>query len=297
MGLLAIAPAQASPPGDDWTLETKQDDDKLIQQRFTKLKANPFDRKQWRALEQALGRGGLIRKIEAASDRAPDSVALQILRAQGEMVDGDPAAAAARLAKLAGKAGSWEKRVFDMRVDALEQAKSWSEAIDVLEAEAKSRPKDADDLLERAYKLADRASMHDRALELAQGLSKLDPKDTGALVRVARAARGAGKHELSDESYEKAIGKSKGDARNELVAERARARLDAGHTGEAAKLLWDLLDDGGRGRADQREGWWADLETCYRKEARSEVLVHELEQWLEQDKHGREVAAWQALAR
>jgi thioredoxin-like negative regulator of GroEL len=295
--LLALAvPVEASPP-DEWTIETAPDDDKLVAQRFEKLRANPFDHKQWRALEQALGRGGLIRRIETASDRSPGNLALQILRAQAELARGDGRAAADRLAKLAGKAGKWESRVFDMRIDALEQAKSWSDAIDALAAAASKDAKEAKRLLDRAYKLADRASMNDRALELAEKLAELEPKDVTAIVRVARAARAAGKHTLSDESYEKAIGKAKGDARNELVAERARAQIDAGQTGKAATVLWELLDDATRGRADQRESWWEDLETCYRKEARSEILVEELEKWLTDAKHGKEVAAWQALAR
>jgi hypothetical protein len=299
--LLALAvalalPVEASPP-DDWTIETRPNDEKLVKQRFDKLRANPFDNKQWRALEKALGRGGLIRKIEAASDRTPDNVNLQILRAQGELLSGDARGAADRLTKLDGKAGRWDRRVFDMRIDALEQAKAWSEAIDVLEAEAKATPKDAERLLERAFKLADRASMSDRALELAKALAAKKPKDPAALVRVARAARSAGKHDESDAAYEKAIAKAKGDAKSELIAERARALVDAGKTGAAAKLLWNLLDDGSRGRADQRESWWDDLETCYRKEARSEVLVDELGKWLESPKHVKEVAAWQALAR
>lgn len=289
-------PVHASPPEDDWTIETKRDDDKLIEQRFTKLKANPFDRKQWRALEQAVGRTGLIRRIEAASDRAPDSAALQILRAQGELLQGDARAAADRLAALHGKAGKWNDRVFDLRVDALEEAKAYTEAIDTLEAAAKDKPKEAERLLERAYRLADRGSMHDRALELAEALAAKD-KDVDATIRVARAARAAGKMDTSDAAYEKAIAKAKGDSKNELAAERARAQLDAGATGKAAKMFWDLLDDPSRGRADQREGWWADLENCYRKEARSEVLVDELTAWLEDAKHGKEVAAWQALAR
>ncbi|PRQ07763.1 tetratricopeptide repeat protein [Enhygromyxa salina] len=302
IGLAGLAtalslPVVAAPPDDDWTIETQPDDDKLVKQRFDKLRANPFDGKQWRELEKALGRGGLIKRIESASDRSPSNVALQILRAQGDMLQGDPAAAAARLAKLHGKSGKWDRRVFDMRIDALEQAKSWAEAIDALELEAKTDPKEAERLLERAYKLADRASMHDRALELAKLLAAKLPKDVGATVRVARAARGAGKHDESDAAYQKAIAKAKGEAKSELVAERARAMIDAGHPGDAAELLWDMLDDAARGRADQREGWWDDLETCYRKEARSEILVSELRKWLEDAKHGKEVAAWQALAR
>lgn len=294
--LLAV-PVEASPPDDDWTIETRPNDDKLVDQRFDKLRANPFDTKQWRALEQAIGHGGLVRRIESASDRSPDNVALQILRAQAELQDGDPQAAANRLAKLAGKAGKWEPRVFDMRIDALEQAKAWTPAIDALEAAAAANSKDAERLLERAYKIADRAGMNERALALAESLAAKKPKDVTAIVRVARAARAAGKHDDSDAAYEKAIAKAKGDAKSELIAERARAQIDAGNTGKAAKLLWDLLDDPNRGRADQREGWWDDLETCYRKEARSEVLVAELDKWLGDAKHSKEVAAWQALAR
>jgi predicted Zn-dependent protease len=295
--LLTLAlPVEASPPGDDWTIETKRDDDKLIDQRFAKLRANPFDRKQWRALEKTLGRTGLLRKIEAASDRSPDNQALQILRAQGELAQGDARAAADRLTAIEAKAGKWTERVFDMRIDALEQAKAWTEAIDALEAAAQAKPKQAQPLLERAYRLADRASMHDRALALAEELAARD-KDVSATIRLARAARAAGKADVSDAAYEAAIAKSKGDSKNELGGERARAQLDAGATGKAARMLWDLLDDASRGRADQRDGWWADLETCYRKEARSEVLAHELDAWLADAKHGKEVAAWQALAR
>jgi tetratricopeptide (TPR) repeat protein len=300
-GLLGLSvalswPVHASPPDDDWTIETKRDDDKLIDQRFSKLRANPFDRKQWKALEQALGRTGLARKIEAASDRSPDNAALQILRAQSDLLSGDARAAADRLAALDGKAGKWNDRVFDLRVDALEEAKAWTEAIAALEAAAKDKPKEAERLLERAYRIADRASMHDQALALAEALAAKD-KDVDAMIRVARAARAAGKPDKSDAAYEKAIAKAKGDAKNDLAAERARAQLDAGATANAAKMLWELLDDPSRGRADQREGWWADLESCYRKEARSEILVDELEKWLEDTKRGKEVAAWQALAR
>lgn len=296
--LVALAiPVEASPPGDDWTLETRKDDEKLIEQRFAKLRSNPFDDKQWRALEKALTRGGLIRKVNRAVGSSPNNTALQILAAKGEMLEGDPRAAADRLAKLHGKSGKWNKRIFDMRVDALEQAKAWAEAIDALEAQAKADSHDAERLLERAYKLADRAAMHERALSLAQAIAAKHPKDIGALTRVARAARGAGEDKLADEHYAKAIAKSKGDSKNDLIAERARARIEAGETSDAATLLWDLLDDANRGRADQREGWWNDLESCYRKEARSEVLVAELEAWLETPKHGKEVAAWHALAR
>jgi Flp pilus assembly protein TadD len=296
--LLGTSSAEAAPPDDDWTLETEEDDDKLVSQRLAKLRANPFDAKQWRALEQSIGRGSLVARITSASDRNPDDVVLQILRAKGDIVKGDPKAGADRLAKLAGKAGRWEKKVFDMRIDALEEAKAWSDAVGALETEAGKRgKKDAEPLLERAFGLADRAAMHEKALELAEQLAAANPKDPDATVRVARAARSAGKAAKADEAFVQAIAQAKGDTKLELMAERARARLDAGESAEAAKLLWELLDDASRGRADQRETWWEDLETCYRKDARSEVLADEIEKWLNDAKHAREVAAWHALAR
>lgn len=298
VGLAPALPALAAPPDEDWTLEAGSDDDRLVAQRFDKLRANPFDAKQWRALEQAIGRGSLVGRITSAAERDPDDVVLQILRAKGDIVQGDPKAGAERLAKLEGKAGRWEKKVFDMRIDALEEAKAWSDAIAALEKEAGKRgKKDAEPLLERAFGLADRAGLHDKALELAEQLSSQNPKDADATVRVARAARAAGKGAKADEAFVQAIGQAKGDEKLELMAERARAKLDANQAAEAAKLLWELLDDAGRGRADQREAWWEDLETCYRKDARSEVLADEIEKWLEDAKHAREVAAWQALAR
>ena len=272
-GFAGFASAFAAPPDEDWTLETHEDDDKLVAQRLAKLRANPFDAKQWRALEQSIGRGTLVARITTASDRNPDDVVLQILRAKGDIVKGDPRAGADRLAKLEGKAGRWEKKVFDMRIDALEEAKAWADAVSALESEAGKRSKkDAEPLLERAFGLADRAAMHDKALELAEQLAAANPKDADATVRVARAARGAGKSAKADEAFVQAIGQAKGDAKHELMAERARARLDGGEAAEAGKLLWELLDDEGRGRADQREGWWEDLETCYRKDARSEEI-------------------------
>jgi hypothetical protein len=290
--------ASAAPPDEDWTLETSEDDDKLVAQRLAKLRANPFDAKQWRALEQSIGRGSLVARITAAADRNPDDVVLQILRSKGDIVKGDPRAGADRLAKLEGKAGRWEKKVFDMRIDALEEAKAWADVVGALETEAGKRSKkDAEPLLERAYGLADRAAMHDKALELAEQLATDNPKDAESTVRVARAARAAGKGARADEAFVQAIGQAKGDAKNELMAERARARLDAGESAQAGKLLWELLDDANRGRADQREAWWEDLETCYRKDARSEVLADEIEKWLADSKHAREVAAWHALAR
>lgn len=299
LGPLLAGPALAAPPdGEDWTLEAGDDDERLVAQRFSKLEQNPFDAKQWRALEQALGRGSLVARIAAAAERRPDDVTLQILLAKGEIVKGDPKAGAERLAKLAGKAGRWEKKVFDMRIDALEEAKAWADAIAALEQEAGARSKkDAEPLLERAFGLADRASLHDKALELAEQLSAQNPKDADATVRVARTARAAGKSAKADEAFVQAIGQSKGDTKLELMAERARAKIDANAAAEAATLLWELLDDAGRGRADQREEWWEDLETCYRKDARSEVLADEIATWLEDAKHAREVAAWQALAR
>ncbi len=297
--LLGVTPlARAAPPDEDWTLETSEDDDKLVSQRLAKLKANPFDAKQWRALEQSIGRGSLAARITAAAERDPDDVVLQILRAKGDIVKGDPKAGADRLAKLAGKAGRWEKKVFDMRIDALEEAKAWSEAVSALEAEAGTRAKkDGEPMLERAFGLADRAAMHEKALALAEQLATANPKDAESTLRVARAARVAGKLARADEAFVQAIGQAKGDAKFELMAERARARLDAGEAAEAGKLLWELLDDDSRGRADQREAWWEDLETCYRKDARSEVLADEIEKWLAETAHAREVAAWHALAR
>ena len=80
------APVQASPP-DEWTIETEPDDDKLVAQRFEKLRANPFDHKQWRALEQARRTSDAIAAYREAVRTGPqvavahNNLGLALLRA------------------------------------------------------------------------------------------------------------------------------------------------------------------------------------------------------------------------
>ncbi|HWB78063.1 MAG TPA: hypothetical protein VG755_24025, partial [Nannocystaceae bacterium] len=90
--LAGAAPtAQASTgPDDDWSLERSDSDPALVGQRFSKLRRNPLDRGQWRALEKAIGREALARKITSALARDPDDVALQVLDARMAIAHGKP---------------------------------------------------------------------------------------------------------------------------------------------------------------------------------------------------------------
>jgi len=118
----AQAGAVQAGPGDDWSLERDNADPALVGQRFSKLRRNPFDRAQFRALEKAIGRDALARRIDAAFERDPDDTALGVLAARIAIARGKPAEAAVKLAKIEAKAGRRAGAVFALRIDALEAA-------------------------------------------------------------------------------------------------------------------------------------------------------------------------------
>lgn len=294
----APATALASPPDDEWTLETKRNDSVLVAQRFAKLRHNPFDAKQWRALEKALGQGQLVRRIVSAHERAPKNLSLAILDARAALALGDPAGAAAKLAAIEPDAGRWQGRVFAMRVDALEAANDYREAVDALEARAGAARDDAAQKhLRRAHVLADKGGLTDDALRLAHSLARLGPDDADAILRVASAATAAGDHDLADRSYAAAVDRARPALRHELTARRARARIEAGKASAAADLMWPLLRDPANGRRLEREAWWDLLAHAHRQAATSDVLARKLASWLAEGNHEREAAAWRTLAR
>ena len=295
------APAQAlAGPPDDWVIEVKNNDNTLVQQRFAKLKRKPFDQKQWRALERAIGSRRLAKKIAAAHARAPNDIALSILDARASWASGDPSGAADRLAKIEGRAGKkYKSRIFELRVDALEAAKRYPDAVAALQAAAAAAKSDeiVRKRLRRAYLLADRGRMYDDALRIAQTLAAKEPKDVDAKLRVARVATAAGDHALADEAFVDAIAVAPSNRRADLTARRAQARLNGGSAGHAAELTWDLLKNSSSGRRGQREDWWRLLEQAHRRAATSEVLAGKLRTWLENKDHAKEPAAWKTLAR
>jgi tetratricopeptide (TPR) repeat protein len=296
--LLAPSDAQAGPPDDEWSLEHSASDALLVKQRFAKLKRNPFDQKQWRALDRALGTQRLAKRIASARAKSPKNLALGILAARASLALGDPAAAAEQLDALEDRAGKWRGRVFAMRVDALEASKRYPEAIAALESDAAQHSGDpARKSLRRAYLIADKANLHDDSLRLAKALAAGSPKDVDARLRVASAAAASGNHELADESFLAAIKHARPARRDDLTARRARARLEAGAPGHAAQLTWGLLHDASNGRRTQRESWWNLLEAAHRRAATSEVLAGKLTGWLKKGDHATEPAAWRTLAR
>ncbi|MBC7974950.1 MAG: hypothetical protein H7138_08185, partial [Myxococcales bacterium] len=106
LGLAAgSTPTARAAPADDWSLERTDADPALVGQRFAKLRRSPLDRTQWRALERAIGREALGRRIAAALARDPDDVALQVLDARLAIANGRPREAATRLAALESRAG------------------------------------------------------------------------------------------------------------------------------------------------------------------------------------------------
>lgn len=293
---LAWSPARgrAAAPDDDWSLTRSDSDPALVGQRFEKLRRSPFDRAQWKALERAIGREALGRRIAAAKAHAPDNLALAVLDARFQLVSGQPREAAARLAVIEPKAGRMAAQVFELRIDALEAAGDLATAVAALRAHAAAHEgKAAAAQLERALELAERGNLHDDAIAIAKQRADAEP-GVANFVRLARIAARANDGKLADESFADAERVAKPAGRDEIAVERARARLEASDAEGAAAILWGLLEDPNRGSAAVRAPRWDALLDAHRRSGRAESLVDTLRAWLA--RHGREAAAWRTLA-
>lgn len=243
--------AGAAPPGeaplaDDWGLERGAADPALVGQRFNKLRQDPFDAKQWRALEGAIGKAGLAKKIAEAIARDPSDVALGILEARAKLGQGDARGAAQKLAALEGRAGGWRSRVLELRVRALQTAGEVASAIAALEeAAAGAKGEARAKLLLDAYTRADTAQRAADALRLAEALAVHSP-GYAADLRVARAAARAGQKAAMDDAYAKVILTARPADRTGLRQEWARGRLQAGDLNGAAHLMWGELEAGAK---------------------------------------------------
>jgi tetratricopeptide (TPR) repeat protein len=290
-----VVEAWAAPVTDDWSIERRNDDPKLVSQRMAKLQRNPFDQAQWRALVKAIGLQSLGARIRKAREDRPGDVALQILEARVLAAEGDPAAAAVALASLEGKAGRLGAQAFEQRVAWLDAAGDRKAASAALVARAAaSKGKARERLLVRAYELAERGDLHDAGHDLARTLASDHPGDARSQLRLARAAARAGDGKLADEAYERAS--TRGSARDldDLVAERARARLTTDDANGAAELLWSLLEPAGRGSKAVRVSWWESLADAHRRAGTTDLLVTRLGRWV--GDHPDEPAAWRTLA-
>lgn len=297
-GIALAGPATSRAAGDDdddWSLERDASDPALVSQRFAKLRRNPFDRQQFRALERAIGRDALARKIESALTRDPDDVSLGVLAARIAIARGKPADAATKLAAIEAKAGKRAAAVFDLRVDALEAAGDTTGAIAALRKRATTAgAKQQAGLLSRALDLAEQAGQLDVAIELARARVTARPGDREAQLKLARLAARANEGDIADAAFAEALALSRGAERDELSLELARAKLDRGDGSAAADSTWALLEDPRRGNAFARAPRWDLLVEAHRVAGTAESLVAALEGWVA--KHGSEAAAWRALA-
>lgn len=291
---LADGASAGAAPADDWSLERKNDDPALVSQRMAKLRRNPFDQTQWRALQRAIGSKALAQRIASALERKPGDPALRILDARAQWAGGDPAGAAKKLAALEGKAGRWDDEVLSLRVEMLQAAAEPALAIAALESRAAGAgDKSASQWLGRAYEIAERSDLTGAALGIARTLAKRSG-DRDDRLRLARAAHRAGEAAEADKAYAAAISGAKGREHDELVAERARARLDGDNAAGASKLLWGLLETPGHGGEAVRASWWDLLAEAHRRDGSTDVLVARLAKWLAA--HDDEAAGWRTLA-
>ncbi len=288
-------PAAAAAPADDWALERDDSDPTLVGQRMAKLRRNPLDRTQWRALERALGSGGLARRIAAARAKAPGDVALQILSARAALAAGSARVAADTLAPLEGRAGRWEGPAFALRIDALAAAGAHAEAVATLRAKAAGQTGKARAAnLQRAVDLAEHGGLFSDAIRIARELSEANPESVAARIRLARLAARGGDRKLSDEAFAAAVATAKARERDEISLEWGRARLDAGDGEGAAALLWSLVSDPKRGASGPRAARWELLLEAHRRAGTTDALVALLQPWVVS--HDNEAAAWRTLA-
>ena len=293
----AVSAASAAPAGDEWSLERGAADPALVAQRFTKLRQSPFDAAQFRALEAAIGKLGLAKKITEALARAPDDLALGILDARVRLGQGDARGAADRLAALEPRAGGLQPRVLELRVKALGAAGDPSAAIAALEdAAGKARGDARTRLLLSAYTLADAAQRGPDALRLAQALAVADPGQA-AQLRLARAAARAGDRSIAAAAYTKAIADARESERAGLRGEWARASLQAGDPARAAELAWAQLEASGSTGPGERAALYNLVHEAAQRQGNVEALVARLEAWLADPKHAGDADGWRVLAR
>ncbi|MCB9567652.1 MAG: tetratricopeptide repeat protein [Myxococcales bacterium] len=288
LGLLAPLVAEAAPPADDWSLERDARSPELVEQRFAKLRKSPFDAAQWRALEKALGRGGLERKIEAASKRSPDDVALTILSARVRLAEKDPRAAAALLDAVRERAGPWRGRVSELHVEALLAAGDVRQAIQRIEADARGDRK----ALLRAHALAEREQLGADAHRLARALATDAPADQ---LRLARAAVGVNDQGSAETAFAAAERGAAPRERPAIRREWAQARLRAGNPSAAAEIVWRAIDE--TSAPAEREALWATLADCHGRDVGGALDLERLTTWLADPRHRRDAAAWRTLAR
>lgn len=288
-----VGEVRAAPAGDDWGLERGAADPALVGQRFAKLRQDPFDGKQWRALEAAIGKAGLAKKIAEAVARDPDDVALGILEARAKLGQGDARGAATKLAGIEARAGGMRSRVLELRVKALQTAGETGAAIAALEeAAAAAKGEARGKLLQDAYTRADAAQRGADALRLAEALAAHQPGQV-AQLRLARAAGRAGQKAAMDAAYTTAVAGAREAERPGLRAEWARARLAAGDPGGAAELMWGVLE--ATSDAATREAGWNLVLEAANRQGTSEALIAKIEKHL--GKHPKDAAGWRTLAR
>jgi len=284
--------AHAAPP-DEWSLERREDAPDLVEQRVHKLVRTPFDRAQWSALLKTLGRERLGARILAGAQGHPGQPAWRVLEARWLIQNGRAAEAVRVLDRLERTPPAWERPLFELRITAWVESGQVNDALSALaDRAAAATPAAAVGWLERAFEIAQGQGRSEDALRFAKAL--LEPKPTReGWLRVARAGTSAHAFDLADDAYAHAqnLGESHAD---EVVAERARARMMAGNTLGASDLFWTLLEAPDRGSNDVREGWWSGLGQAHQEAHTEEALISRLGGWIHT--HPREPAAWKTLA-
>lgn len=285
-------PSSAS--ADDWTLERRANDPDVAEQRWTKLAADPLDRRQWTALLHSLGQDRVRQRIENERARRPDDANWRILDARMHLARGDATTAVALLESIPDARGGTRQELFNLRIEAWVAANRWSDALAALERRAELQPKVRAKLLEQAYTLAETAQRDEDAVRLAQRLADLASHAPASELRLARAAARARRPDLADAAYANAIATATSPPdRDAWIAEQAQARLAADRADGAIELIWTLLEDPQRGRKADRARWWMTLVLAHRQRHTAAAL-DELASWLSH--HTHDVDGWRALA-
>lgn len=320
VGLPALAEA-APPQGDDWSIEAREDDETLVGQRLRKLHGAPFDGKQWRALERAIGRSALTKRLIDASRADPKDLAWAILAARAKLVRDDPAGAAETLAsvtstppKLARARGFWAGAV-ELRVDALLRAERTSDALAALDAAASLDTNSSQRggttagplrWVRRALKIAKEAELRDDVQRIGTTLLETRGSTLRDALDVARAASTVAATDLAGSAFAKAQGLAKGRERVAIILERAAYDVRRGEGSAAADAVWATLTQRGDTQSgsntiggEMRTRAFAILEEAHRITGTLDVLVKRIEYDIAAHPDGlaRDARAHRTLAR
>ena len=279
---------------DPWSLERKDNDTQLVRQRWAKLRKNPFDRAQWRALEQAMGPRAMARRVERELKQRPTDPTLNVLHGRALMSLGQFDEAATALLAVAERPGRLAARALDLWVQAMERAGRPQAAVDYLLSSHARDPKHGSRQLDRAHALADRHQLLGSLHTLAELRLKARPRHAASAVQVARTAARASNQPRAREAF--SLARQLTGPSLVLDLEYAEFLLLAADPREATTVLTPWLDAAQQATREQRTRLFRLLLRVHTEGGSTREFAGILGKWLNDERNEHNVEGWRTLA-